>query len=276
MTSAARIATPALVAALLLPRIGMGWGDRTHPAITRLALETLSGACAERLRPHADALARRSMEPDTVMRRREGRQEEVRHYINLDAYMLPPFDSFPRDYREATQRFGRRRVESNGVVPWVILRFTRELAQALRAGDEDTAVRKAAYLSHYIADSFQPLHLTADYDGKQSGHAGVHSRYENDYVDRSIADLKAAVRASLAPAEPAGDLRNAVFDAMFRSYDGVAAIFAADADARAEAARDSRAYRRVMEAEVGGLTRRQLRDAAQMLGAAWMRACADS
>lgn len=274
MRSTAVIALLAL--ALLLPRSAAAWGDRTHPALTRLALETLGGGCAEYFVPHADLLARKSFEPDTVLRRREGREEEIRHFINLDAYMPPPFTSFPRDYREAVQRFGKRKVEGSGVVPWVIVRVQRELGQALAGGDRDAALRKAAYLSHYVADSFQPLHLTADYDGKRSGNAGVHSRYENDYVDRAIKDLVSAVRPTLTRAAPAADLRNAVFDAMFGSYAGVETILRADARARAASKHDSRAYRQFMEAETGDLTRRQLRDAAQLLGAAWARACAEA
>jgi hypothetical protein len=249
------------------------WGDKAHLAVTRLAVETLSGACADTFRPHTEALARKSFEPDSVLRRRAGREEEIRHFINLDSYMRPPFAAFPRDYREAVRRHGKREVDDRGVVPWVILRFTRELAQALRGRDEATAVRKAAYLSHYIADAFQPLHLTADYDGKQSGHAGVHSRYENNYVDASIKDLAKAVRAELSAAAPAADLRSEVFEAMFRSYAGVEVIFRADGEAQAAAAHDARAHRRFMESATGDLTRRQLAGAVRMIGSAWMKAC---
>jgi len=261
-----------LLANAVLSSPAAGWGDRTHPALSHLALETLPAGAADYFRRHAAALARRSMDPDTVMRGREGRDEEIRHFINLDAHMASPFTDFPRFYGEAVARFGKQDVDRNGVLPWVILRFQRQLREAIRSGSPDRAIRQAAYLGHYVGDSFQPLHLTRNYDGQLSGSQGIHRRFENGVVDARIEAHITAARRKVQPAALVGDTRSQVFTALFHSYEGVRVVLRADARARRDAAVDSAAYYARMGELLDPLVRRQLAAAASMLGSLWLTA----
>lgn len=48
-------------------------------------------------------------------------------------------------------------------------------------------------MGHFIGDGVQPYHLTADYDGYQSGHGGIHAFYEEEAVNQLPGDWTAQV-----------------------------------------------------------------------------------
>lgn len=261
-----------LAVCTLAPLPAHAWGDRTHRFLTRAAVETLPADAAAYFRPHVDSLEGLCLEPDSVMRAREGRQEAIRHFIDLDAHMPAPFTGFPRTYERAVRRFGRRSVERNGVLPWVILRFERQLREAIGAGDSRRAIREAGYLSHYVADSFQPLHLTVNHDGQKTGGDGLHRRYENDLVDARIDRYGAAVLADLPAAKGLPNPRDTVFERMFRTYEVVRAIVHADLAAARSQRRGSSGYDARLDRELRSVTIRQLSDAVETIGSFWLTA----
>ncbi len=249
--------------------VASAWGDRTHPAIVRLAIATLPDEVAVEFRRNSRKLERYCNEPDNLLRQRHGREESIRHFIDLDGYMQAPFAGFPRTHEHAVKRIGKRKVEKYGVLPWTILRFERELRAALKDNDPNW-VRLAGYLAHYVGDAYQPLHLTLDYDGQLSGSKGVHKRLENDVVDARIALIERAVRAELKEARPIDNLRESVFAALFRTYPGSLQILRADKAARRAGKPGSRPYLAKLEAGTDSLVRGQLHDAAAMLGSIWL------
>jgi hypothetical protein len=248
------------------------WGDRTHRFLTRAAAKTLPSAAAEYYGPHVDVLVQRCLEPDTLLRARHGREEAIRHFIDLDAHLPAPFTGFPRTFDGAVRRFGRRQVERNGVLPWVILRFHRQLRDAIRNGDSSRAMREAGYLSHYVADAFQPLHLTVNHDGQKTGARGLHRRYEDGLVDAQIGPYGDAVFDDLPAAKALPNPRDVVFEQMFRTYEAVRVIVDADRAAAQPEGRDSDAYRNLLGKKLGAVTVAQLSAAASMIGSLWLTA----
>ena len=261
--------------ALGLPVPAHAWGDKTHRFINRLAVETLPSEARAYFAPHIDMLGERSVEPDSVLRVREGRTEAIRHFIDLDNYGALPLRDFPRAYDDAVRRFGRRRVEDNGVLPWVIVGFQRQLRDAISAGDDRRVVREAAYLGHYVADAYQPLHLTANYDGQLSGAPGLHKRFEDALVDAHLARYATAIRRSLQRAAPIRDPWDAILDAMQNSYAQVGVILRADQMARARHRPGSDPYEAAMAAELAPTVSRQLAAGASMVGSVWLTAWGD-
>jgi hypothetical protein len=43
-------------------------------------------------------------------------------------------------------------------------------------------------MGHFVGDAAQPFHVTADFDGYQSGHGGIHAYYEEAIVNELPAD----------------------------------------------------------------------------------------
>ena len=267
-----------VVAALVLltaPLPALGWAARAHRLVTDLAVDIVPGHCAPLFKEHRRRLLNLCVEPDSVLRQREGHREAIRHYIDLDAYMPYPFDGFPRTYREAVRRFGRHAVEQRGVLPWVILRMERELQAAVRRQDEHATLQKAGYLSHYVADAFQPLHLTENYDGQKSGNDGVHLRFEVGVVDDRIDEYARALHGHLAPAQRIADLRATLFDDFNRTYPAIAKIMQADRDAREFLWPYGPLYYRRMDTALHAIAQRQLSEAATLLASIWYTACED-
>ncbi len=268
-----------VLAALLLlaaPLPALGWAARAHRLVTDLAVDIVPGHCAPLFKENRRRLLNLCVEPDTVLRQREGHREAIRHYIDLDAYMPYPFDDFPRTYREAVRRYGRRAVEQRGVLPWVILRMQRELQAAVRRHDTDATVQKAGYLSHYVADAFQPLHLTENYDGQKSGNDGVHLRFEVGVVDDRIDEYARDLHGHLAPAKRITDLRGMLFDDFKRTYPVIDKILKADRDAKQALWPYGPLYYHRMNAALHAIAQRQLSEAATLLASIWYTACEDA
>ncbi|MBI4514748.1 MAG: hypothetical protein HY699_02905 [Deltaproteobacteria bacterium] len=257
----------------IAPPPAAAWGTRTHRLVTDLAVDLLPAACAPVLREHRALLLSRSVEPDTVLRQREGQREAVRHFIDLDAYMPYPFADFPRFYRQAVARAGRAAVHERGVLPWVILRFSRTLRDDLRRGDAAAIVRSAGYLSHYVADAHQPLHLTVNYDGQHSGNRGVHLRLEVGVVDDRLVRYEAALRGRLQPARPIADLRRELFDGFTRTYPLIDTILRADREAASALWPHNPLYFRRLDTALHAVIEQQLGSAATLLASLWVTAC---
>lgn len=260
------------VALCVRPMPAAAWGDRTHVLVNGLAVETLPDGARVFFALHRGEIEGRANEPDTVLRAREGRKEAVRHFIDLDALMPPPFAGFPQLHSEAERRFGKRNLERNGVLPWVILRFRRQLREALARSDDAAAVREAAYLGHYVADAYQPLHLTDNHDGQKTGATGIHKRFENGLVDAQLDRYAERVRGAIRPAVRLDDARGRIFADMFATYTGVDAILRADRAARERSKTGSAGYYLDLDRALGPLAVRQLGAAVATLGSLWRTA----
>jgi hypothetical protein len=75
------------------------WGFFAHKRINRLAVLTLPPQMMVFFKRHIDWVADHAVDPD--MRRYATKQEGPRHFIDLDKYGAPPFESLPRTWPEA-------------------------------------------------------------------------------------------------------------------------------------------------------------------------------
>lgn len=72
------------------------WGFYGHRLINRMAVFTLPPELIGFYKTHLSYIAEHAVDPDK--RRYATRHEAVRHYIDLDEWGVPPFDSLPRDW----------------------------------------------------------------------------------------------------------------------------------------------------------------------------------
>ncbi len=75
------------------------WGFFAHKRINRLAVLTLPPEMMVFFKPNIDWISDHAADPD--MRRYAVKNEAPRHYIDLDHYGNPPFDSLPRLWPDA-------------------------------------------------------------------------------------------------------------------------------------------------------------------------------
>ncbi len=258
----------------LAPSAAYGWSLAGHRLVSDLAVAATLEACPKLVKGRERQLGFHAIEPDIILRPRDGRREEIRHFIDLDSYGPPPFSALPRRYRDALERWGKETVRERGVLPWTIGRMARRLEREIKKGDLRRARITAGRLGHYVADSYMPLHLTENHDGQLSGQEGIHQSVER-LVDadpkRYREEVKKRVRLRrLAIAQVEG----IAFSDMLESYRLVEQILRADRRIRLRAKPQTREYERALGREVGPLVEAQLAKGASTLAGIWAAACA--
>jgi hypothetical protein len=254
-----------------LPASAFAWGLATHRMVAEEAITTLPEPLRAWVRAHREEISDGSVEPDTVLRERYGREEAVRHFLDLDLYDRPPFKELPRAYHAAVERFGKDTVSERGTVPWTIEEHHERLVREMRGGDWRAALETAAHAAHYVADATMPLHAVSDYDGRKSGLPGIHKAVEHDVVDARVRDYRREVRSRLRAGHVSYG-RDAIFDLLAESYAAVPELMSADRQARRQGDVGSPPYARTLDRLAGPLIVARLTRAVEFLGAFWASA----
>ncbi len=149
-----------------------------------MAVFTLPPEMFSFYKKHIEYITEHATDPDS--RRNVVPDEAPRHYIDCDHYGHSPFDSIPRYWKDAVDKFTEDSLKAYGIVPWHIEVMMRRLTDAFKQGDLDRVLKLSADLGHYIGDSHVPLHTTENYNGQLTGQKGIHGFWES-----RIPELKA-------------------------------------------------------------------------------------
>lgn len=163
------------------------WGFYGHQKINQYAVYLLPLELVKFYKPHIRWLSEHSVDPDK--RRYAIREEAPRHYIDLDRYGKYPFDSLPRKWNEAIEKFGEDSITRHGIVPWWVNTTYFRLVKAFREKDLKSILRHSAELGHYASDAHVPLHACSNYNGQLTGQHGIHGLWESR-IPELFADLK--------------------------------------------------------------------------------------
>jgi hypothetical protein len=209
--------------------------DRISYDVPDINKKTMTGLSKKDFVPLADV-------PDMVWKvgphRRGGQNspEHANHFADMDRLLDPPLpegatllqicDGKPdnvavdvwRRYYDAVQEQFPKEKESRGLLPFRVWQIYDAMVSYVQDGDVASFVCAAGIISHYVGDSCQPLHISylfngdpdqmvPDPTGKSAGEiplgTGVHSAYEDDMVDRHVAEIMSGVDSLLAhPSEP--------------------------------------------------------------------------
>lgn len=207
------------------------WGFSGHKFITERAIDLLPPEIRPFFQKFKTTIVEHSIDPDTY-RTMGWVEEPPRHFLDMDAYGPFPFRDLPHDYAEAVAKRGADFVIKNGLVPWRAQEIYVQLRDAFKqlpvqGYARDNIKLFSAVLSHYTGDSFQPLHAAVNYDGRDTGQPGIHSRFESELFDRYKDKLKIAP----GPLVSVPDAREFFFANLTDSFAAVDAILAADREA---------------------------------------------
>jgi hypothetical protein len=227
-----RVLLASFVIFILLLRVKplLAWGNDGHRFITQEALGLLPSAIRPFFERHQSFVIEHSIDPD-LWRSAGFVEETTRHFLDLDAYGRYPFDALPRDYEEAIRKFGRDKIEKEGLLPWRTAQVFDQLVGAFRryherrnrfAGDEVQFF--AAVIAHYVSDAQVPFHAITNYNGQLTGQDGLHFRFESDLF------LRYRDRLKIQPASifPIPNPRDFVFDSLLKSFLQADPILSAD------------------------------------------------
>jgi hypothetical protein len=229
-----RAALAVLAAAAAMP--ASAWHEDGHRRALGLAMDAAGPALpAFFAAGRAQAMASAS-DPDLFRERSSPllrEQESPEHHFDWERLggAVPPTNRY-----DFVALCAERRIDPSavGFLPYAVIAWTERLARAFsehRAWPRNEEIMAkclvyAGLLSHYAGDLTQPLHVTADYDGRPGrdgapAHTGIHSR-----MDALLG--KAAPAAALPRASPAPfpDLAAGVFAELDRSRRLVDRVYA--------------------------------------------------
>jgi len=156
------------------------WGFFGHKRINRMAVFTLPPEMISFYKLNIEFITAHAVDPDK--RRYASEVEAPRHYIDIDHYVKngeDPFESMPRKWSDAVDKYSEDTLKAYGIVPWHIASMTAWLTKAFENGNANDVMRLSAEIGHYIGDAHVPLHTTENYNGQLTGQRGIHGLWES-------------------------------------------------------------------------------------------------
>ena len=167
---------------LLAPQCAAAWGRNAQKLVLNQAIDTLPPD----IRPFFDAnrwyLLQHVLDPlDAAAKTPAERRND---HLYLDKYGRFPFDALPRNYKVAVDKYGKSKLQANGLLPWQIGVYSQKLTEEMKSGHWDEARLDAAILANYVAEDHDPFSTTENYDGRLTSQMGVNERFGTALVDR--------------------------------------------------------------------------------------------
>lgn len=264
MRPVAVIATATALA--VFPSSAVAWGRNAHRLIINKAVDTLPADTRPFFEANRGFLMQHVTDPlDALAKNPSDRRN---NFIALDKYGRFPFAALPRSYKSAVTKFGKLKLEANGLLPWQIGVYSEKLTEAFKGGKWEEAKLDAAILAHYVAQAHDPFGTTDNIDGHLSGQAGINDRFGSSLIDRY---------SSFFPMRPndasfISDPTDHAFDACLSAHRWLESVLLADRNAlRGENSYTDEYYDRFYN-EAGAILIRQLSDAATDIGSFWVTA----
>lgn len=251
---------------LLCPRIAYAWGRNAQRLIVNKAVDTLPSDIRGFFESNRALLVQHVTDPlDSITK---NPAERHNHYIYLDKYGRFPFQSLPRIYKAALTKFGKTKLDANGLLPWQIGVYSEKLTEALKAGKWEEARLDAAILANYVAEAHDPFNTTDNFDGRLSGQVGINERFGTTLIDRYSSFFPMRPNDAVFVSDPT----DYAFDACLRSHSWLETILMADRTAlRGENSYTDEYYDRFYN-QAAAILIRQLSDAATDVGSFWLTA----
>ena len=173
-----------LIFSLLSITQSFGWGFYAHKQINRLAVFTLPPPLIGLYKMNIKYITEHAVDADK--RRYISADEACRHYLDADHYEKSmPFDTLPKYWRLAIEKYTQDTLEEYGIVPWHVnytfKKFMWAFADTSKTPAEKTKriLKLSADLGHYVGDLHVPLHSTSNYNGQQTDQIGIHALWES-------------------------------------------------------------------------------------------------
>ena len=166
------------------------WGAKGHQIVAYVGAQLTNAQSAPFWQSNADGLRQLSTVPDRLWKMSSTYKGEApTHWFQADAYVPVNGDlgSFPKSYSSAVSQYGEATILKNGTSLWRVVQFYDDAVNSFRSGDVKSAIVFAGVMTHYIGDLSQPLHVSENYDGQQSGQKGIHAWFETKNIEDEMA-----------------------------------------------------------------------------------------
>jgi hypothetical protein len=250
----------------LLPLRSYAWGGNGQRLVVNQAIDTLPGDLRAYFESQRSFLVQHVTDPfDAEAKNPADRRN---HFIRLDKYARFPFDTLPRSYKAAVSKFGKSKIDANGLLPWEIGVYSQKLTEAMKLGHWDEARLNAAILAFYVAEAHDPFNTTENFDGHLTDQKGINERFGTTLIDRF---------SSFFPMRPNDasfitDPTDHAFEACLSAHSWLEVIQLADRNVRKESKSYNDEYFDRFYNQSAGTLIHQLSDAATDIGSYWLTA----
>jgi hypothetical protein len=262
------MAVVVLLACLSFSHTLFAWGRSGHRLVVNKAIDTLPSNSDVRafFDTNRNLLAQHVTDPlDTSAKTPTERHN---HFILLEKYGRFPFEALPREYKAAVTKFGKAKLDTNGLLPWQIGVYSEKLTEALKAGKWEEAKLDAAILANYVAEAHDPFNTTDNSDGHFSGQTGISERFGTTLIDRYSSFFPMRPNDAVFISDPT----DRAFEACLSSHSWLETVLLADRNARhGENSYTDEFYDRFYN-QAAAILIRQLSDAATDVGSYWLTA----
>lgn len=162
---------------VLISQASFCWGFYGHRKINYYAVFLLPPELLFFYKKHIQFIGDHAVDPDK--RRYAIAAEAPRHYIDIDHYGSYPFDSLPRRWKDAVEKYTEDSLQQHGIVPWWIQTMLYRLTEAFREKNQTKILRLSAEIGHYIGDAHVPLHTSSNHNGQLTNQRGIHGFWES-------------------------------------------------------------------------------------------------
>jgi len=256
----------AALVSFLLPPGARAWGNNAQRLVLNKAIDTLPVELRAFFDSNRNDLIRHVSDPFDAIAKNPN--ERRNHYLILEKYGRFPFDGLPRDYRAAVSKFGKSKIDANGLLPWEIGVYSQRLTEALRAGKWEEAKVAAAILAYYVVEAHDPFNTTDDFDGKLSKQLGVNERFGTTLIERYSSFFPMRPNDAAFISDPTDE----AFDIVLSSHAALEGILLADRNSRRGETSFTDAYYDRFYNLVAPSLLRQLSEAATSVGSYWLTA----
>lgn len=235
---------------------------------------------------HIDYISENAVNPDK--RRYAVPDEAPRHYIDIDHYGSMPFDSMPKFWNDAVEKYTKDTLQAYGIVPWHIVFMKYRLTEAFKEKDLEKILYLSADIGHYIADAHVPLHCTKNYNGQLTDQKGIHGFWESRIPELYGEEYDCFV----GRAEYIEDPQEFAWDIIKASYNAVDSVLRMERELNAEFSIDrkysieergavtmqvySRDYTERYNEMLDGMVERRFRSSIKSIGSFWYTCWVDA
>jgi hypothetical protein len=251
---------------VFLPSGALAWGGNGQRLILNKSIDTLPPDIRYFFESSRAFLLQHVTDPIDAMAKTPA--ERHNHYLYLDKYGRFPFEMLPRSYKAAVTKFGKTKLESNGLLPWQIGVYSQKLTEAMKAGKWDEARLDAAILAAYVSEAHNPFNTTDNFDGHLSAQTGIDERFGTTLIERYSSFFP------MRPSDPVfiNDPTDHAFEACIGAHSWLENILLADRTSRrGENSYTDEYYDRFYN-QAAAILIRQLSDAATDVGSYWLTA----
>jgi hypothetical protein len=242
------------------------WGSNAQKLVVNKAIDTLPSDIRSFFEANRADLVQHVDDP--LEAEATTPAERHNHFLYLDKYGRFPFSTLPRNYKAAVGKYGKSKLDANGLLPWQIGVYSQKLTEAMKLGRWDEVKLDAAILADYVAETHDPFNTTENFDGHLSNQTGINERFGTTLVDRFSSFFPMRPNDAAFIADPTDH----AFESCLRAHTWVEIVLLADRDARLTTKSYDDEYFDHFYNQSAPTLIRQLSDAATDVGSYWLTA----